>query len=125
MKQINLSTKRFDLIGFMLFLAIYFLSQYGIIYSQTWNQTTSFPGTPRDDASHFKIGTKHFIGRGREVGFGCTRDFYFFDESTSSISEDQQNSIIEKLLEFLQDKTVVMVAHRKSLIDKFKNYISL
>jgi ABC-type bacteriocin/lantibiotic exporter with double-glycine peptidase domain len=52
-------------------------------------------------------------------------DFYFFDESTSSISEDQQNRIIEKLLEFLQDKTVVMVAHRKSLIDKFKNYISL
>jgi N-acetylneuraminic acid mutarotase len=84
MKQINLSTKRFDLIGFKLFLAIYFLSQYGIIYSQTWNQTTSFPGTPRDDASHFKIGTKHFIGTGREVAFGCTRDFYFFDESTLS-----------------------------------------
>ncbi len=52
-------------------------------------------------------------------------DFYFFDESTSSISEDQQNRIIDKLLVFLQDKTVVMVAHRKSLIDKFKNYISL
>ena len=54
----------------------------GKLFSQSWNQTTSFPGTPRDDASYFKIGTKHYIGTGREVGFGCTRDFYFFDEAT-------------------------------------------
>ncbi len=54
----------------------------GKLYGQVWNQTISFPGTQRDDASHFKIGTKHFIGTGREIGFGCTRDFYFFDEAT-------------------------------------------
>ena len=53
-------------------------------FCQSWNQTQSFPGTPRDDASYFKIGTKHFIGTGREVGFGCTRDFYFFDENSMS-----------------------------------------
>jgi N-acetylneuraminic acid mutarotase len=56
----------------------------GKLFSQSWNQTTSFPGTPRDDASYFKIGTKHYIGTGREVGFGCTRDFYIYDESTLS-----------------------------------------
>jgi N-acetylneuraminic acid mutarotase len=56
----------------------------GNLFSQSWNQTTSFPGTPRDDASYFKIGAKHFVGTGREVGFGCTRDFYFFDEATQS-----------------------------------------
>jgi len=56
----------------------------GNLFSQSWNQTTSFPGTPRDDDSYFKIGTKHFVGTGREVGFGCTRDFYFFDEATQS-----------------------------------------
>ena len=50
--------------------------------AQTWEQTLSFPGTPRDDGTHFKIGTKHYVGTGREVGFGCTRDFYVFDEST-------------------------------------------
>jgi N-acetylneuraminic acid mutarotase len=67
---------------FTLFLV--FNSIYKLSYSQTWEQTSSFPGTPRDDASYFKIGTRHFIGTGREVGFGCTRDFYFFDESTLS-----------------------------------------
>ncbi len=56
--------------------------QFGLIYSQIWEKTISFPGTPRDDATYFKIGSKHYIGTGREVGFGCTRDFYFFDEST-------------------------------------------
>lgn len=54
----------------------------GNLFSQSWNQTMSFPGTPRDDASYFKLGTKHYIGTGREVGFGCTRDFYAFDENT-------------------------------------------
>jgi hypothetical protein len=51
-------------------------------FGQTWEQTLSFPGTPRDDGTHFSIGTKHYVGTGREVGFGCTRDFYSFDEST-------------------------------------------
>jgi N-acetylneuraminic acid mutarotase len=60
------------------------LVSFSISFSQSWNQTQSFPGTPRDDASYFKIGTKHFIGTGREVGFGCTRDFYFFDENSMS-----------------------------------------
>lgn len=51
-------------------------------FGQTWEQTISFPGTPRDDGTHFSIGTKHYVGTGREVGFGCTRDFYSFDQST-------------------------------------------
>jgi len=59
-----------------------FLFNTELIFSQSWNQTTSFPGTPRDDASYFKLGAKHYIGTGREVGFGCTRDFYAFDENT-------------------------------------------
>jgi N-acetylneuraminic acid mutarotase len=59
-----------------------FLFNTELIFSQSWNQTSSFPGTPRDDASYFKLGTKHYIGTGREVGFGCTRDFYSFDENT-------------------------------------------
>lgn len=63
---------------------ILFVLNSGISFSQSWNQTTSFPGTPRDDASYFKIGTKHYIGTGREVGFGCTRDFYIYDEATQS-----------------------------------------
>ena len=65
-------------------LAIFILLSSINLLSQSWNQTTSFPGTPRDDDSYFKIGTKHFVGTGREVGFGCTRDFYFFDEATQS-----------------------------------------
>lgn len=68
------------IICFVFFSCIIVL--FSITFSQLWNQTVSFPGTPRDDASYFKIGNKHFIGTGREVGFGCTRDFYFFDEST-------------------------------------------
>ena len=71
------------------------------VYSQSWEQTSSFPGTPRDDASYFKIGNKHFIGTGREVGFGCTRDFYYFDENNLSwqssaslpIGEERQYAI--------------------------------
>jgi N-acetylneuraminic acid mutarotase len=55
--------------------------QFGIFFGQSWQQSISFPGTPRDDASHFKINTRHYIGTGREIGFACTRDFYFFDES--------------------------------------------
>ena len=57
----------------------------GYTYGQSWEETSTFSGTPRDDASYFKIGSKHYIGTGREVGFGCTRDFYFFDESSLSL----------------------------------------
>jgi hypothetical protein len=71
----------------MRFFALFFFSIFIFHYSaQTWLQTSSFPGTPRDDGTHFKIGTKHYVGTGREVGFGCTRDFFSFDETTLSWS---------------------------------------
>jgi N-acetylneuraminic acid mutarotase len=65
-----------------LFSVLIALISINLCVAQTWEQTISFPGTPRDDGTHFKIGNKHFVGTGREVGFGCTRDFYAFDEST-------------------------------------------
>jgi len=71
--------------GLFFFMCVIFLFIHTTrTYSQAWEQTSSFPGTPRDDASYFKIGNKHFVGTGREVGFGCTRNFYYFDENTLS-----------------------------------------
>lgn len=72
------------IITFNFYLFFVFNSVFGISYSQIWEPTISFPGTPRDDATYFKIGSKHYIGTGREVGFGYTSDFYFFDETTLS-----------------------------------------
>lgn len=82
----NLNFKFTELKVHSLIFCVFLVTQsiLGICFSQIWEQFSSFPGTQRDDATYFKIGSKHYIGTGREVGFGCTRDFYFFDESSLS-----------------------------------------
>ncbi|HRF80397.1 MAG TPA: kelch repeat-containing protein [Flavobacteriales bacterium] len=44
-----------------------------------WTQLTAFPGTARDDASAFAIGSGIYLGTGREVGWGFTTDWFRFD----------------------------------------------
>ncbi len=48
-------------------------------FGQGWVQLADFPGTARDDAAAFSIGTKVYVGTGREVGFGLTNDWHAFD----------------------------------------------
>ena len=64
------------------FLIFIILSIETNSFAQIWEQSTSFPGTPRDDAAYFQIANRHYIGTGRDENFACTKDFYFFDEST-------------------------------------------
>ncbi|MCB0811367.1 MAG: hypothetical protein KDB96_18965, partial [Flavobacteriales bacterium] len=47
-----------------------------------WYQLPDFPGTARDDAAAFAIGTDVFVGTGMEVGWGLTQDWYRFDGIT-------------------------------------------
>lgn len=63
-------------------ILVLFIAFTNQLFGQIWEQTEAFPGSPRDDISHFTIGDKHYFGTGREVGFGCTRDFYALNSST-------------------------------------------
>jgi len=64
------------------YLLLVFLISTRLIFGQTWEQWSDFPGTARDDGSVFTIGIKHYAGLGRDLGFSCTRDFYVFDDFT-------------------------------------------
>lgn len=53
---------------------------------QTWIAQPDFPGTARDDAASFVIGTSIHVGTGMEVGWGLTADWWRFNVSTGSWS---------------------------------------
>lgn len=44
--------------------------------AQQWTPLSSFPGTARDDAATFTIGTDVFVGTGMEVGWALTQDWW-------------------------------------------------
>ena len=48
-------------------------------HAQVWHQLPDFPGTARDDAASFVIGTTIHVGTGMEVGWGLTNDWFRFD----------------------------------------------
>lgn len=52
--------------------------------AQTWSPLPDFPGTARDDAASFTIGTDIYVGTGMEVGWGLTRDWWRHDVTTST-----------------------------------------
>ncbi len=54
--------------------------------AQTWQQLPDFPGTARDDAASFTIGSKIYVGTGMEVGWGLTNDWWCFDAATDTWS---------------------------------------
>src|SRR5882672_7516282 len=47
--------------------------------AQLWEQLPDFPGTARDDAASFTLGTDVYVGTGMEVGWGLTNDWWRFD----------------------------------------------
>ena len=55
-----------------------------ILFAQVWQQLSSFPGTPRDDAASFMIGDHIYVGTGMEVGWGLTNDWYRFNMTTDT-----------------------------------------
>lgn len=52
--------------------------------AQTWTQLPDFPGTARDDAASFTIGSKVHVGTGMDLGFQLTNDWYAFDVMTQT-----------------------------------------
>lgn len=52
------------------------------VAGQQWVQMPDFPGTARDDAATFTIGTDVYVGTGREVGWGYTSDWWAFSVVT-------------------------------------------
>lgn len=44
-----------------------------------WEQLPDFPGTARDDAAAFTIGSRIYVGTGMEVGWGLTNDWHLYD----------------------------------------------
>lgn len=47
--------------------------------AQTWTQLPDFPGTARDDAAAFAIGTHAYFGTGMETGWGLTSNWWMVD----------------------------------------------
>ncbi|WP_421803527.1 peptidase domain-containing ABC transporter [Flagellimonas sp.] len=52
-------------------------------------------------------------------------DYLFFDEATSALDSTNESQIMNKLHEFFENKTVVIVAHRLSTVKKANNIIVL
>lgn len=52
--------------------------------AQSWQQLPDFPGTARDDAAAFSIGSKVYVGTGMEVGWGLTNDWWCYDAGTGN-----------------------------------------
>ncbi|MBS1582334.1 MAG: hypothetical protein JST66_09065 [Bacteroidetes bacterium] len=51
----------------------------GLEADAQWVTLPDFPGTARDDASAFAIGTDIHVGTGMEIGWGLTTDWYCFN----------------------------------------------
>ncbi len=47
-------------------------------------------------------------------------NYYIFDESLSEVGVKEEKEIIEKLFDFLKDKTIIYISHKKEIIDSFK-----
>lgn len=61
------------------------------------------------------------ISLARSIYKDCT--VYIFDESTSSIPEQQQLRILNKINLFLKKKTLIMIAHRQSVLEIYPKTI--
>lgn len=65
---------------------------------------------------------KHGLSQGQKQRILIARaiyknpDFLFFDEATSSLDAKNEKEIVEKLKPFLEEKTVITVAHRLSTV---------
>ena len=45
----------------------------------------------------------------------------FFDEATNALDEKSENLIYDKIINNIKNKTIIVVSHRKSLRNRFKN----
>lgn len=56
----------------------------GSVFTQNWGKTSNFPGTERDDAVSFVVGTNAYVGTGYKKGWTTTKDFYVFSMDTET-----------------------------------------
>lgn len=55
-----------------------------LLHAQTWTQLPDFPGTARDDAASFTIGSRIYVGTGMDAGFQLMNDWWCFDKTTET-----------------------------------------
>ena len=55
-------------------------------HAQQWVQLPDFPGTARDDATAFTVGSSIYVGTGLDVDFALRNDWYMFDALTGAWS---------------------------------------
>lgn len=53
------------------------------------------------------------------------RDILFLDEATSSLDEEIENQIVDKILNKYKEKTIIAIVHKESIADKFDKIIRL
>ncbi|MCT7511865.1 ATP-binding cassette domain-containing protein [Aliarcobacter cryaerophilus] len=53
------------------------------------------------------------------------RDILFLDEATSSLDEEIENQIVDKILNKYREKTIIAIVHKESIADKFDRIIRL
>src|SRR5687768_1473443 len=58
-------------------------------FAQSWNLSSPFPSTERDDAISFKIGTTVFCGTGLKTGWVPAGDMYAFNLLNDTWSDIQ------------------------------------
>lgn len=53
------------------------------------------------------------------------RDILFLDEATSSLDEEIENQIVDKILNKYKEKTIIAIVHKESIADKFDKVLRL
>lgn len=53
------------------------------------------------------------------------RDILFLDEATSSLDEEIENQMVDKILNKYKEKTIIAIVHKESIADKFDRIIRL
>lgn len=53
------------------------------------------------------------------------RDILFLDEATSSLDEEIENQIVDKILNKYREKTIIAIVHKESIADKFDKVLRL
>ena len=52
-------------------------------------------------------------------------DIFFMDESTSALDSETEKKIIQNIKENFSEKTIILIAHRKTTIDECDRIINL
>ena len=85
-----------------------------------------------DDGLHTKLGENGImISGGQKQRLAIARALFsnneilIFDEATSSLDEENEGEIFDKIINKALNKTLIIISHRQYLAKRFNNIISI